>query len=871
MPKIVTQEEFIERARKAHGDRYDYSKAVYAGTGEDVTIICKDHGEFRQKPRAHWKGSGCSQCVAARQNATSDTFIAKAREIHGDKYDYSKVDYKTRRSKVTIVCPEHGEFSQSPSHHLEGNGCQKCAHASMKQSKTLTLDEFLERAHKAHGDTYDYGHVKYVNNSTNVTIICREHGPFQQLPGNHVRGAGCDKCADKKRGPRGHRGSRRLTQEEFLRRSRETHGDKYDYSQTVYEGKHKKVTIICPEHGEFSQTPGNHWQGKGCGACFGNVRLTQEKFLDQARAVHGDKYDYSNTVYTVAREKITIFCPVHGYFSQTANSHLKGVGCPDCGNERKSQGVDYEARSELTKNRTREKYGVDNVMHLDEFKDKVKSTTLERYGVDNVAYLEETKQKRLSTNIKKYNAISYLSTEAGRNKVIATNMERYGVANVMQDEVIKDKAIQSRIDNGNGISSAGEERLYDMLTTRFGVHDVIRQYKSEVYPFRCDFYIPSRDLYIELNGHWSHNKRWFDADDLAHVAELNGAHQDKIDVWANRDVVKRNTARDNNLNYVVFWDWDIADAELWFAEGCPDAKDWAGMYTWLPVRDSLHRADIKPPYPGDPSKPQKICNLVKWHQFDVFYAREDELWSQSSIMYRQGLRTDIELYHVAFEQSDNGLGPSQCRDKDLLKAIDYASYPIRAYSQFDTQMMYDVLKKYNIKSVYDPCAGWGERLMLCGLMGVDYYGTDVNQKLKPGHDGLITDAITQGARGALMVQYADASQVDARNLGVDAVVTCPPYGGTEVYTEHGAENLDDTAFLNWWSRTVMAGVSDRTRYVCFQVNNAWKSRMAAVVERHGFRLIDELTDGVVKARPANRRKGKINKTETESMLVFARG
>ena len=120
---------------------------------------------------------------------TKEEFIKGARKKHGDKYDYSKVDYVNKRTKVCIICHEHGEFWQTPSSHLQGKGCPICGGTS-----TLTKEELIKKARKVHDNKYNYTKVEYVNNKTKVCIICPEHGEFWQTPYDHFYGCGCPKC-----------------------------------------------------------------------------------------------------------------------------------------------------------------------------------------------------------------------------------------------------------------------------------------------------------------------------------------------------------------------------------------------------------------------------------------------------------------------------------------------------------------------------------------------------------------------------------------------------------------------------------------------------------------------------------------------------
>jgi len=194
----LSKDEFIKKARKVHGDKYDYSKVKYDGAHTKVCIICPKHGEFWQTPNEHKKGSGCPKCGNeangdSKRSSKSD-FITKARKVHDGKYDYSKVHYVNNKTKVCIICPEHGEFWQTPNSHLNGVGCPKCANEANGERCRLSKDEFIKKARKVRGNKYDYSKVHYVNNRTKVCIICPEHGKFEQIPSEHIRGNGCPKC-----------------------------------------------------------------------------------------------------------------------------------------------------------------------------------------------------------------------------------------------------------------------------------------------------------------------------------------------------------------------------------------------------------------------------------------------------------------------------------------------------------------------------------------------------------------------------------------------------------------------------------------------------------------------------------------------------
>ena len=190
MPKKKTKEEFIKEATEKHNGKYDYSKVEYVNSRTKVCIICSnpEHGEFWQTPSSHLSGSGCPKCVD-KYSPTKEEWITSAREAHDDKYDYSKVEYVNSKTKVCIICSEHGEFWQTPNNHLNMHGCPKCGGVYVP-----TKEEWITSAREAHGDKYDYSNVHYVNCMSKVCIICSEHGEFWQTPNRHTNGAGCPKC-----------------------------------------------------------------------------------------------------------------------------------------------------------------------------------------------------------------------------------------------------------------------------------------------------------------------------------------------------------------------------------------------------------------------------------------------------------------------------------------------------------------------------------------------------------------------------------------------------------------------------------------------------------------------------------------------------
>ncbi len=255
---------------------------------------------------------------------TKEEFIKRVKEVHGDRYDYSKVEYVDYKLKVCIICSKHGDFWQRPDVHLQGKGCPKCGRERIAASSRKTKMQFLQEAKRVHGNKYDYSKVEYENYQTKVVITCPVHGGFVQTPTLHLQGSGCPKCGND-------RTSLRLTRDDFVSKAKAIHGDRYDYSKVKYTGNKDKVCIICKEHGEFWQEARLHLSGCGCPICAGRKKMRTSDFIKKARIAHGDKYDYSKAEYKGNKDKVCIICPEHGEFWQHASNHLRGVGCPKCG------------------------------------------------------------------------------------------------------------------------------------------------------------------------------------------------------------------------------------------------------------------------------------------------------------------------------------------------------------------------------------------------------------------------------------------------------------------------------------------------------------------------------------------------------------
>jgi len=225
---------------------------------------------------------------------TKEEFISRCNKIHNNFYDYSLSEYKNQNTKVTIICPEHGQFEQRPDHHLSGVGCPNCANSNKKNEEIRKqhASNFIKKAAIKWGGKYNYSKVNYITAKEKVIIICPIHGEFQQVPDNHLNSE-CLQCSIKSNAD-----NQRITTSKFIKRAKKIHGDKYDYSKVKYKGNREKVEIICPEHGSWWQNPYNHLQNRGCRCCTNrskgeikvesilkenNINFIREKTFDECR------------------------------------------------------------------------------------------------------------------------------------------------------------------------------------------------------------------------------------------------------------------------------------------------------------------------------------------------------------------------------------------------------------------------------------------------------------------------------------------------------------------------------------------------------------------------------------------------------------
>ena len=312
------REKFIEQSNQVHSNKYSYVNTNYVKAIQPITVTCLVHGDFITTPYKHLSGTECKQCsyveLCERLKIPWDTYKQRFLSVHGNTYDYSKVEWKGTETAIIVICKKHGEFHILPRSHRAGQGCQKCSKESNIQYNKLDKDTFIKRSVEIWGTRYNYSNVDYVDSNHKVWIICPIHGEFQQFPANHYR-YGCGSC-----GRHANIRTRELNErcrKEFLDKANQVHQNKYIYPHTEYINASTKLTVTCTKHGNFKISPNNHLRGKGCPECGKEAaRVSKikpcDEYLIQCSKLYGDKYDYSKIEWNGTSFPISIICKQHG-------------------------------------------------------------------------------------------------------------------------------------------------------------------------------------------------------------------------------------------------------------------------------------------------------------------------------------------------------------------------------------------------------------------------------------------------------------------------------------------------------------------------------------------------------------------------------
>jgi very-short-patch-repair endonuclease len=303
---------------------------------------CLEHREFNISLNSISRGRWCINCgyksMKEKQRLSHDEFSIRCKEKYDETFDYTKVILDGVDRPIIIKCKIHSnEFKITPYNHLnsKNGGCDFCVKDDSIQTN---LKSFLNMANEKYKYKYDYSLVnsEFISMGIEVTIKCPLHSFFEQKPCLHLLSEyGCPRCARESSSK-----TQALTTERFIEKSKLVHGDRYDYSKSCYISGHKNITIICKKHGSFDQDPYNHINGYGCKRCTQIYCL--EDFIEEAKLIHNNTYDYSESIYIKSQIPIKIFCKrCKKLFDQTPNSHLRGAGCIICINKTEKKLFEY--------------------------------------------------------------------------------------------------------------------------------------------------------------------------------------------------------------------------------------------------------------------------------------------------------------------------------------------------------------------------------------------------------------------------------------------------------------------------------------------------------------------------------------------------
>lgn len=296
-------QDFIARAVLVHGERYDYSGTVYNGMKKSLTVLCREHGEFKQQAWSHINGQGCPECGKVQRGVSNRMsharYISLVTAVHGNEYDLSRISYTRINEKIEVRCHLHGPFYPTANNFLHRkSGCPSCARERVGVISRKPELEYIKQAVELHGERFTYSGVEYKHGQAYLKVVCPEHGEFTQLAQDHLKGVGCSKC------------SRHVFDtQSFITSATAVHNGRYKYESVEYTGSTAKVTINCDIHGTFDQTPNMHVnESQGCPRCAGvgpsKGQLEVAEFLKaHTRVVVGHK---------IGRKELDIYLPECG-------------------------------------------------------------------------------------------------------------------------------------------------------------------------------------------------------------------------------------------------------------------------------------------------------------------------------------------------------------------------------------------------------------------------------------------------------------------------------------------------------------------------------------------------------------------------------
>ncbi len=535
------------------------------------------------------------------------------------------------------------------------------------------------------------------------------------------------------------------------------------------------------------------------------------------------------------------------------------------GMKRVSESVSKRKKGKLTENEYKHilEMSQNNIGRdvTEEEKDKQRQTNLNKYGVSS--YLSIVYKDGLKAIKEKYNGSAFLGSEEWKKKkdlyfekMRKTNLEKYGTESVLSNKEIQNKIQETKRKNHSFSSSKIEKKSIEYLKEK--IKEVYVQYKDKRYPFNCDIYLPKYDLFIELNYHWTHgNEPFINSEEQQKVLELwkekakeSNFYKIAVEVWTKKDVNKFITAEENNLNYKVFY------FEKDFYEFVNSLEQEDLEIKYKPIEYTFNEEKLKKEFHNllndykSYNSRKKYTDLVLPFVWELFYKKELELWKDSSIR-KKLIQNRISYLHKREEELS---------DNELLKGFSRSGI-YKGYSSFSPLVIKSFIRDFKISSVYDPCGGWGQRLM--GSWDIEYWYNDYNfylvQKIKDLFD-YYNNLFPKEKEINFSCRDASTFVPDKK---FDAVFTCPPYYKTEDYMFPGdsSKGIDYKEWLNIWWRGVIKSSREVSSIFAFVVSKKYLEDMKNIIEQEGFYLKEKIL-------VSSKKKNHLNISAEEYLLIF---
>ena len=499
-----------------------------------------------------------------------------------------------------------------------------------------------------------------------------------------------------------------------------------------------------------------------------------------------------------------------------------------------------------------EKYGVDNPWKASEIRKKIKQLCLEKYGVDNPYKSPEIKKKIKQTHLKKYGVDNPSKSPEIRKKMKHTCCERYGVEYPTQSKEIIEKIHETKLKNGTYSKSEPENKLYYLIYDEIN-KDVKRQYTEDPrYPHACDFYLENTDCFIELQGDsFRHLREPYNGSNLPEKyiekSKTSESYKNAIKTYTVSDPLKRMYASLYNLNYLEIWESDYKKGWDWVhfllqKQGLP-----------LIYKEEVIQREFQniSKQTGNFSRIPTQNKIIEYFQ-PHFYRKERELWNNPKI--REKLVENREKYKFKSKE--------KITNKQYLQGFKISGIHI-GYSFFSPLWIKAFIEKYNVKSIYDPCMGWGHRLL--GAKDITYIGNDIDIDTFQGNI-----KISEYFNMENKTFYNQPAEELIPNESYDAVFTCPPYYDLEIYSGEDTSTSKyksyDSWLNEWWRKVIQNCLVSSPKYFSFVINNKYKKDMQDICIQEGLTFLEEIPVG--KNSKNHFQRVSNNSYKGEYLLIF---